>query len=58
VLTGPLRDYTAFKGLISPYQTPDFLFIGDDTHAASGAFRIARVWLSRNGASLLESHTK
>jgi hypothetical protein len=55
VLTGPVRDYTAFNGPISPYQTPDFLFFGDDTHAASGAFRLSRVWLRRNSAV---SHSK
>lgn len=31
LLTGPVRDYSAFDGFPDPYQTPNFLFLGDDT---------------------------
>ncbi len=51
LLSGPIRDYTAFNGPINPYRTPDFLFLGDDTHEAAGAFRISRVWVRREGGS-------
>lgn len=47
VLTGPLRDYRAFKGFFSPYQTPNFLFLGDDTHSARGELRVGKVILSQ-----------
>ncbi len=30
----PLRDYSAFVGPIDPYETPVFLFLGDDTTSA------------------------
>lgn len=45
VLTGAVRDYTAFTGPIDPYETPNFLFIGDDTTSARGAYRLRRVRL-------------
>ena len=37
ILTGPVRDYTAFTGFPNPYSTPNFLFFGDDTTSAGGA---------------------
>jgi hypothetical protein len=41
LLTGPLRDYSAFDGFPDPYETPNFLFLGDNTTSAG-----ARVQLS------------
>lgn len=43
LLTGKARDYTAFVGALDPYETPNFLFFGDDTSSASARFRIARI---------------
>jgi hypothetical protein len=43
LLTGAVRDYTAFTGPIDPYETPNFLFIGDDTTSARGSFKVSRV---------------
>src|SRR5919106_5909215 len=34
ILTGRLRDYSSFEGFPDPYQTPNFLFIGDNTTSA------------------------
>lgn len=34
ILTGPVRDYTAFSGAIDPYETANFLFFGDNTRRA------------------------
>ncbi len=45
VLNGKVRDYTPFTGAIDPYETPNFLFIGDDTTSARGAYRLRRVRL-------------
>jgi hypothetical protein len=45
VLNGAVRDYTPFTGAIDPYETPNFLFIGDDTTSARGAYRLRRVQL-------------
>jgi hypothetical protein len=45
ILTGPLRDYTGFTGTIDPYQTPNFIFLGDDTTSASGTFNLKQVVL-------------
>jgi hypothetical protein len=41
ILAGPLRDYGKFEGFPDPYQTPNFLFMGDNTTSAQ-----ARIWLS------------
>ena len=30
LLTGPVRDYTAFSGIFDVYETPNFIFLGDD----------------------------
>jgi hypothetical protein len=40
LLTGPLRDYSAFAGFPDPYQTPNFLFLGDNTTSAQARFRL------------------
>jgi hypothetical protein len=40
ILTGPLRDYTKFEGFPDPYETPNFLFIGDDTTSAGSRVRL------------------
>ncbi len=45
VLTGPIRDYTPFVGLIDPYETPNFLFIGDNTTSAGASIGLGRVEL-------------
>lgn len=45
VLNGKVRDYTPFIGAIDPYETPNFLFLGDDTTSARGAYRLRRVQL-------------
>lgn len=42
-LTGTLRDYSAFVGLLDPYETPNFLFFGDDTTSARGKTEIAYI---------------
>jgi len=47
LLTGPLRDYTAWPGLsvpflgtLDPYQQANMLFLGDDTSSASANFKL------------------
>jgi hypothetical protein len=45
ILGGPVRDYTAFSGVIDPYETPDFIFLGDDTTSARAVVSISRVVL-------------
>jgi Domain of unknown function (DUF4347)/Bacterial Ig domain/RTX calcium-binding nonapeptide repeat (4 copies) len=45
ILTGPLRDYTRFTYSIDPYETPNFIFLGDDTTSASGTFNLKQVVL-------------
>lgn len=37
VLHGALRDYSAFSGLFDVYETPNFLFLGDDTTSAGAS---------------------
>ncbi|PSB50817.1 sodium:calcium exchanger, partial [filamentous cyanobacterium Phorm 6] len=45
ILTGPLRNYAAFSGAIDPYETPNFLFLGDDTTSAQANINLTRVSL-------------
>ena len=41
ILNGPLRDYSSFEGFPDPYQTPNFLFLGDDTTSAQARIRLS-----------------
>ena len=41
ILSGPLRDYSNFEGFPDPYQTPNFLFIGDNTTSAQARIRLS-----------------
>jgi len=41
LLSGPVRDYSAFEGFPDPYETPNFLFLGDDTTSAQGRVRLS-----------------
>ena len=43
LLSGPVRDYSAFAGAPNPYTTPSFLFLGDDTSSAAARFRLGMV---------------
>lgn len=43
ILTGSTRDYSAFVGALDPYETPNFLFVGDDTTSASGKFEFSHL---------------
>jgi hypothetical protein len=45
ILAGPVRDYTAFSGFPNPYSSTNFLFFGDDTSSAGGAFVLRKVVL-------------
>jgi hypothetical protein len=40
ILTGPVRDYSDFDGFPDPYQTPNFIFLGDDTTSAQARIRL------------------
>ncbi len=46
LLSGAVRDYKPYEGAIDPYETPNFLFLGDDTTSAGGETAIAYVALS------------
>lgn len=45
LLTGPVRDYTAFTGFPDVYETPNFIFLGDDTTSAAAEVELAAVVL-------------
>lgn len=40
ILSGSVRDYSAFDRFPDPYETPNFLFLGDDTTSAQGRIRL------------------
>ena len=46
ILSGRLRDYTAFEGPVHPYRTPNFIFLGDDTGSARARIRLGYVAIS------------
>jgi len=46
LLSGVLRDYMSFAGPIDPYETPNFLFFGDDTTAARARIKVSYVSLT------------
>ncbi|HEY9851284.1 MAG TPA: DUF4347 domain-containing protein [Leptolyngbyaceae cyanobacterium] len=48
ILSGKLRDYTAFSGFPDPYQTPNFIFLGDNTTSASANIRLSSVSVTTN----------
>lgn len=43
ILTGALREYTAFEGFPDVYETPNLLFLGDNTRRAGAETAIAYV---------------
>jgi hypothetical protein len=43
ILSGKLRDYTAFNGLPDPYKTPNLIFLGDDTSSAGAKIQLAYI---------------
>jgi hypothetical protein len=43
ILAGSLRDYTNWDGTIDPYETPSFIFLGDDTSSAQAIVKLAFV---------------
>jgi hypothetical protein len=45
ILTGPVRDYTAYNGPFNVYSTANFLFMGDDTTSANAREEIRNVSL-------------
>jgi hypothetical protein len=51
ILTGPVRDYSNFEGFPDPYQSPNFLFIGDNTTSAQSRLRLAYVSVTGTGTS-------
>jgi hypothetical protein len=54
LLTGPVRDYTAFNGFPDVYETANFVFLGDDTTSAAAEVELAAVALVRPVAVTLE----
>ena len=45
ILSGPVRDYSAFSGFPDPYSSSNFLFFGDDTTSAGGVLLLKKVVL-------------
>ncbi|HVF26541.1 MAG TPA: hypothetical protein VNA23_11660 [Anaerolineales bacterium] len=43
ILNGPLRDYRKFEGFPDPYQSPNFIFLGDDTTSAQARIQLSYV---------------
>jgi len=43
LLSGPVRDYSSFEGFPDPYETPNFLFLGDDTTSGQSRTRLSFV---------------
>ncbi len=52
ILSGPLRDYTAFEGLLDPYETPNLLFFGDNTSRGQARVDIATIAIQTAAAAM------
>lgn len=48
ILTGPLRDYSNFAGFPDPYETPNLIFLGDDTTSAQALIQLSYVAVTVN----------
>jgi hypothetical protein len=48
VLTGALRDYSNFAGFPDPYETPNLIFLGDDTTSAQALIQLSYVAVTVN----------
>jgi VCBS repeat-containing protein len=55
ILSGSLRDYSAFSGPIDPYETPNFIFLGDNTTSARATMRLSYISVITNAS--LPDHT-
>jgi hypothetical protein len=51
ILSGNLRDYTALNGFPDPYETPNLIFLGDDTSSASAKIQLAYVAVGPIGST-------
>ena len=40
ILSGPVRDYSTFEGFPDPYETQNFIFLGDDTTSSQARVRL------------------
>ncbi|MBD1927824.1 DUF4347 domain-containing protein [Trichocoleus sp. FACHB-90] len=50
ILSGKLRDYTAFTGTPNPYNTGNLIFLGDDTTSASAKVKLSNVSVTTNSS--------
>lgn len=50
ILSGKVRDYTAFNGLVDPYETPNLVFLGDDTTSANAKVNLSAVSITTNSS--------
>jgi hypothetical protein len=50
ILSGTLRDYTAFSGSPDVYETPNFIFFGDDTGSAKAIVKLSHISVITNAA--------
>ena len=62
ILAGALRDYSSWTSPIPgwgsfPYDTPDFIFLGDDTSSASSDVELTYISLQNGTASVPEPST-
>jgi hypothetical protein len=57
ILSGILRNYKKFEGFPDPYETPNFLFLGDDTTSAQARIRLQFVSVTGSEPALPTSTT-
>lgn len=50
ILSGSLRDYTAFNGSPDVYETPNFIFFGDNTGSAKAIVKLSHISVMTNAA--------
>jgi hypothetical protein len=52
LLGGRVRNYSSFSGFPDPYETPNFLFLGDDTTSAGARLKLDSVAIGTPGPAL------
>ncbi len=52
ILTGPVRDYSAFNGFPDPYEQPNLIFMGDDSTSARATVTLGNISIQTCPATL------
>lgn len=52
LLTGSLRNYSNFTGVIDPYETPNYLYMGDNTSSAQAKVQLGNIGIDTTAVQI------